>query len=33
MYEAKAQGSRRIASLNVRAVDGGLQPVTAHQLD
>jgi diguanylate cyclase (GGDEF)-like protein len=29
MYEAKAQGSRRIASLNVRVIDGGLQPVAA----
>jgi diguanylate cyclase (GGDEF)-like protein len=29
MYEAKAQGSRRIASLNVRVVNGGLHPVSA----
>jgi PleD family two-component response regulator len=29
MYEAKAQGSRRIASLNVRMVNGGLHPVSA----
>jgi diguanylate cyclase (GGDEF)-like protein len=28
MYEAKAQGSRRIASLNVRVIDGNLQLVT-----
>src|SRR5262245_21622165 len=31
MYEAKAQGCRRIASLNVRVVDGTLRPVSADQ--
>jgi diguanylate cyclase (GGDEF)-like protein len=29
MYEAKAQGSRRIASLNVQVLDGVLHPVSA----
>jgi diguanylate cyclase (GGDEF)-like protein len=33
MYEAKAQGSRRIASLNVRVVNGGLQPISPGQPD